>query len=84
MRVKIITLAEEDIIVLADQMNNQMSVLIEFNNAFTAANLDFHAASMHQQKKDRLFSNAEKGARNAMNVQWSLHENDYFSIVVAL
>ena len=65
-------------IALADQMNNRMSVLIEFNNAFTAANLDFYAASTHQPEKDELFSNAEKGARNAMNIQWSLHENDYF------
>jgi hypothetical protein len=69
---------QSQMIALADQMNNRMSVLIEFNNAFTAANLDFYAASTHQPEKDKLFSNAEKGARNAMNVQWSLHENDYF------
>ena len=25
-----------------------------------------------------MFSHAEKAARNATNVQWSLHENDYF------
>ena len=48
---------QSQMIALADQMNNRMSVLIEFNNAFTAANLDFYAASTHQPEKDELFSN---------------------------
>ena len=65
-------------IALAEQMNNRMNVLIEWNHSYTSANLDFYSAATKQPENDELFSHAEKAARNATNVQWSLHENDYF------
>ena len=63
---------------IADQMNNRMSVLVEWNHSYTSANLDYYSAATKQPDNDALFSNAEKAARNATSVQWSIHENDYF------
>ena len=42
-------------------------------------NEDFSFAAMiNEPEKDQLFSSAEKGSRNMLNAQWTLHENDYF------
>ena len=63
---------------VADQMNNRMNVVISFIGTYTAANLDFFTAASKAPDNDSLFTSAEKGARNILNIQWTLHENDYF------
>ena len=65
-------------IALAEQMNNRLNVLMSLTNAYIESNLDFYSAMVNQHENDALFSDAEKGARNMLNAQWALHENDYF------
>jgi len=63
---------------IADQMNNRINVIISFIGTYTEANLDFFTAASKSPDNDSLFTSAEKGARNILNIQWTLHENDYF------
>ena len=65
-------------IALAEQMNNRVNVLMSIVNSYIEADLDFFSAMINEPEKDQLFSSAEKGSRNMLNAQWTLHENDYF------
>ena len=65
-------------IALAEQMNNRVNVLMSIVNSFIEADLDFFSAMVNDPSEDRQYSSSEKGARNMLNAQWTLHENDYF------
>ena len=65
-------------IALAEQMNNRVNVLMSIVNSYIEADLDFFSAMINEPEKDQFFSSAEKGSRNMLNAQWTLHENDYF------
>ena len=71
-------------IALAEQMNNRVNVLMSLTNAYVESNLDFYSAMVNQHENDGLFSDAEKGSRNMLNAQWTLHENDYFQYSAGL
>ena len=47
-------------------------------NSYIEADLDFLSAMVNDPAKDQQYTSAEKGARNMLNAQWTLHENDYF------
>ena len=65
-------------IALAEQMNNRVNVLMSLVNSYIEADLDFLSAMVNDPAKDQQYTSAEKGARNMLNAQWTLHENDYF------
>ena len=67
-------------IALAEQMNNRVNVLMSLVDSYIEADSDFLSAMANDPAKDQQYTSAEKGARNLFNAQWTLRENDYFSI----